>query len=152
MNGPLLVHRLSLKLNPAPPAAIQRSAISPDDRCTTRPWTGLVGPGGGSVLAAHLDHDHRDTLERILKDIDEQLVVDRRRMLRNAGFAPAGVMTRAGEIGRNSKRLAEIVAVFGRYGLAEPFRDRLPEGVRRHLGDPDGSVSARPARSACGSP
>ena len=54
-------------------------------------------------------------------------------------------MTRPGEIGRNSKRLAEIVAVFGRYGLAEPFRDRLPEGVRRHLGDPDGSVSARPA-------
>ena len=52
-------------------------------------------------------------------------------------------MTRAGEIGRNSKRLAEIVAVFGRYGLGEPLRDRLPEGVRRHLGNPDGYFNDR---------
>jgi len=54
-------------------------------------------------------------------------------------------MTRAGEIAPDSKRLAEIIAVFGRYGLAEPFRDHLPESLRRHLGHPDGSVSARPA-------
>jgi hypothetical protein len=85
-------------------------------------------------MAAQLDHDHRDTLEKIFshsssgsiewrqvslleaagtareshdgkltpgpeaeviqpprgKDIDEQLLFDQRRMLRNAGFAPAG--------------------------------------------------------------
>ena len=54
-------------------------------------------------------------------------------------------MTHPEEIKPDSKRLAEISEVFARYGIAEPLRDRLPEPLRRHLGGPDGSVSARPA-------
>jgi len=56
-----------------------------------------------------------------------------------------GLMTRSEGIEQDSKRLGEIIEVFVRYGIAEPFRDHLPETLRRHLGRPDGSVSTRPA-------
>ena len=54
-------------------------------------------------------------------------------------------MSHAAEIGHDSKRLGEILDVFVRYGIAEPLRDRAPESLKRRLGDPDPSLSARPA-------
>ena len=54
-------------------------------------------------------------------------------------------MTHAGEVAREQKRLAEIVAVFARYGLGEPFRDRMSRMVGHHLDPPDTAVSARSA-------
>lgn len=52
-------------------------------------------------------------------------------------------MTHAGEVAREQKRLAEIVAVFARYGLGEPFRDRMSRLLGHHLDPPDTAVSAR---------
>ena len=47
-----------------------------------------------SPESPHLDNHHRNTLRQIIdhpvgKDIDAQLVVDLRRMLTAAGYAPA---------------------------------------------------------------
>ena len=54
-------------------------------------------------------------------------------------------MKHAGEVAREQKRLAEIVAVFARYGLGEPFRDRMSRLLGHHLDPPDAAVSERSA-------